>query len=187
MGAAASAHADAGDLVVRGRAVYLDFDNGQNSLPVLVEAKSRAIPEVDFTYYFTDRWAAEIILTYPQSVDIDVAGAHAGGVKALPPTLLAQYHFTGLGAFKPYVGAGLNLTLFFSRDNVLGGAAKVDSSSTGFALQAGFDYALSDRWSLNADLKYIQISTGVTVGGSKIGTLDLNPTGVSIGFGYKLN
>lgn len=134
MGAAGAAQAGSGDWVVRGRAMYLDFDNGQNSLPVAVEAGSRAIPEVDFVHYFTDRWSAELVLTYPQSVDIDVGGARAGSVKALPPTLLAQYHFTGMGAFKPYLGAGVNLALFSSRNHILGGAARVDSSSTGLAL-----------------------------------------------------
>ncbi len=33
----------------------------------------------------------------------------------LPPTLTLQYHFTDFGAFKPYVGAGVNYTVFFSQ------------------------------------------------------------------------
>ncbi len=41
-------------------------------------------------------------------------GAKIGTLKHLPPTLLAQYHFTNLGAFKPYVGAGINYTRFSS-------------------------------------------------------------------------
>ena len=187
LGASVSAQAAGGDWLLRVHGMNLAFDNGQNSLPVRVEADDRVIPEFDFSYFITDNFAMELVLTYPQTVDIAVGGAHAGSVKALPPTLLAQYHFTTMGAFKPYLGAGLNLTLFSSRDNILAGAAKVDSSSVGLAVQAGFDYSLNEKWSLNADLKYIQMNTGVTVTGSKIGTLDLNPTAISLGFGYKLN
>ncbi len=41
-------------------------------------------------------------------------GTKIGTLKHLPPTLLAQYHFTNFGAFKPYVGAGINYTRFSS-------------------------------------------------------------------------
>lgn len=186
VGVAATAQADAGDIVVRARALHLQFENGQNTLPVHVHAGHRWIPEVDVSYFFTPQVAAELVLSYPQTVDVKVGGGKAGAIKALPPTLLAQYHFTSLGAFKPYVGAGVNLTLYSSR-YVLDGAASVNRSSTGLAGQVGFDYALTDRWLLNVDAKYIQMKTKVRVGGERIGTLDLNPTGLSIGVGYKLN
>lgn len=184
LGAAAAAQAADTGFLVRGRATYLDFDNGQNSLPVEVKAGSKWIPEVDISYFYTPNFAMELVLTYPQTVDIDVGGNDAGSVKALPPTLLAQYHFTQMGTFTPYVGAGLNLTLFGKR-NVLAGAAHVDKSSVGFALQAGADFALNEKWSLNVDLKYIDMDTGVTVTGNKIGTLDLTPWVASVGLGYK--
>ena len=135
LGAAMTATAAQGDLVMRGRATLLDFDNGQNGMPALVEADSTWIPEVDFTYYLTDAVSAELVLTYPQKVDISVNGSDAGSVRALPPTLLAQYHFGNFGTFTPYVGAGLNLTLF-SKRGLLAGAARTDKSSVGFAVQA---------------------------------------------------
>lgn len=183
--AAAAAQAGQGDLVARVRATYLDFDNGQNSLPVVVKADSRLIPEVDFDYFLTDRVSAELVLTYPQKVDISVNGADAGSVTALPPTLLAQYHFAANdAAFSPYVGAGLNLTLFGSR-SVLAGGAHISKSSVGVAAQVGADMALSGGWSLNVDLKYITMNTNVYVGSTKAGKLDLNPVVASVGIGYK--
>lgn len=36
-----------------------------------------------------------------------------GKVWLLPPTLTFQYHFTDFGAFKPYVGAGVNYTILY--------------------------------------------------------------------------
>jgi outer membrane protein len=59
-----------GPLLVRARAVYVDFDNDQRGdLPlagvVKVEADSRWIPEVDISYFFTKNLAAELVLTAP--------------------------------------------------------------------------------------------------------------------------
>jgi outer membrane protein len=179
-----------GNWLVRGRAVQLNFDNGQSSgLPLngttKVEAVDRWIPEVDISYFFTKNIAAELVLTYPQNIDINVGGTKSGTIKALPPSLLLQYHFTDLGAFKPYVGAGLNYTIFSKRSNILNGAASVDSNSFGLAAQIGADYALSKNWSLNVDVKYVQMKTDVTLNGSKIGKVDLDPMLYGIGVGYR--
>jgi outer membrane protein len=182
---AAGAQAGQGNWVTRVRATYLDFNNGQNSLPVVVKADSRLIPEVDFSYYLTDNVSTELVLTYPQKVDISVNGNAAGSVKALPPTLLAQYHFGAAdAAFSPYVGAGLNLTLFSSR-SVLNGGAHISKSSVGVAGQVGADFALSGAWSLNVDLKYVMMDTSVYVGTTKAGKLGLDPWVASVGIGYR--
>jgi outer membrane protein len=140
--------ASQGNWLVRGRAVHLDFDNGQSSgLPLFgttkVGAEDRWIPEVDISYFFTKNIAAELVPIYPQKIDIKVGGARAGTIKAPPPSLLPQYHFTDLGAFKPYAGAGLNHTRFYKRDNILGGAALARQGGFGLAAQVGIDYALS--------------------------------------------
>ncbi|MDR2452183.1 MAG: outer membrane beta-barrel protein [Candidatus Accumulibacter sp.] len=180
-----------GSWLVRGRAVYLDFDNGQSSTlkrnlaGTKVEADSRWIPEVDISYFFTRNIAAELVLTYPQKIHIDVGGQRAGTIKALPPSLLAQYHFTNFGAFKPYVGAGLNYTIFSRRSNILGHAASVSKNSFGLVGQVGFDYAFSRNWSFNVDAKYVQMDTDVKVLGQKVGSIDLNPWLIGIGVGYR--
>ncbi|MDN4017397.1 OmpW/AlkL family protein [Zwartia panacis] len=182
--------ADPGSFMVRARAVYLGFENGQSGgLPIggntKVTAQSLWIPEVDFTYFFTKNIAAELVLTYPQDININVGGTKAGTISALPPSLLLQYHFTDMGAFKPYVGVGLNYTIFTKRDNILDGAAKVSSSSVGAVGQVGFDYMLDKNWGLNVDLKYIQMSTKVYVQGDKVGTVNLNPLSVGMGVSYR--
>lgn len=179
-----------GNWMVRGRAVYLDYHNGQSEgLPIggttKIEADNLWIPEVDITYFFTKNFAAELVLTYPQKVDIDVGGVKSGTIKALPPSLLLQYHFTDLGAFKPYVGAGLNYTVFYNRNNILNGAAEVDRSSFGLTGQIGFDYALNKNWFLNVDVKYVQMNTDVEVNGAKVGKVDLDPMLYGIGVGYR--
>lgn len=187
---AGAAHAQESPFMVRARAVYLGFDNDQRGgLPLgnttRVEAADRWIPEVDFSYFFTRNIAAELVLTYPQRVDIKVGGAKQGSIKALPPSLLIQYHLTDLGAFKPYAGVGLNYTIFSKRSNILDGAASVEKSSFGPAFQLGFDYTLTKHWSLNFDVKYIRMSTDVKVGGTTVGSVGLNPTTWGMGVGYR--
>ena len=182
--------ASEGNWLIRGRAVHLNWDNDQSSgLPLggttKVEAQNRWIPEVDVSYFFTRNIAAELVLTYPQKIDIDVGGTKQGTIKALPPSLLLQYHFTDLGAFKPYVGAGLNYPRFYKRNNILSGAAEVEKDSFGWTGQIGFDYALNKNWSLNVDAKYVKIDTDVKLNGSKIGHVDLNPWLLGVGIGYR--
>lgn len=178
--------------MVRARAVYLSWDNGnadglQNAGVGTVSADKRWIPEVDISYFFTKNIAAELVLTYPQDVDIKTAALGGiGHVQALPPSLLLQYHFTDLGAFKPYVGLGLNYTIFTKDSfNTALGKVSVDGSSWGLAAQLGMDYAIDKKWSINLDAKYIQMDTDVKLGGTKIGKLDLNPITYGVGIGYR--
>jgi outer membrane protein len=176
--------------MVRVRATDLNWENGQstatiNASGLNVNAKDKTIPELDITYFFTKNIAAELVLTYPQRVDIRSHSTSLGTVTALPPTLLAQYHFTQFGPLKPYVGAGINYTRFGSRN--LGGADEysVEKSSVGYAAQIGADYMLTKNWGINLDVKYIQIKTDVLSAGVSAGTLDLSPIATSVGVTYK--
>jgi outer membrane protein len=175
--------------MVRVRAVDLLWTNGQSGSVVQgsnVKAKDQIIPELDVSYFFTKNIAAELVLTYPQSIQIDAGGNKLGTIKALPPSLLLQYHFTDFGAFKPYVGAGVNYTIFSSRNNLSGGAYSVDSSSFGAVGQVGMDYMFDKNWGLNVDLKYATMSTNVTdTAGANVGKLTLNPWMPAVGVTYK--
>jgi len=175
--------------MVRVRAVDLLWANGQSGSVVQgsnVKAKDQIIPELDVSYFFTKNIAAELVLTYPQAIQIDAGGNKLGTIKALPPSLLLQYHFTNFGAFKPYVGAGVNYTIFSSRNNLSGGAYSVDSSSFGAVGQVGMDYMFDKNWGLNVDLKYATMSTNVTdTAGANVGKLTLNPWMPAVGVTYK--
>ncbi len=193
----------AGDFVARVRAVHLQSANTNSAdlkatLTAVVGSPAEAsindkwIPEIDFTYFVTSNVAAELILTYPQKQDLYVntsAGqAKIATFKHLPPTLTAQYHFTGMGAFKPYLGAGVNYTRLsrVSFDPSLSGLGlELKKNSFGLAFQAGADYALDKKWSLNLDVKKVQIKTEVSSNGTKIGTFKVDPLLVGLGVGYK--
>ena len=179
--------------MVRIRAVDLVWQNGQTDTvsALNVKAENQIIPELDISYFFTKNIAAELVLTYPQQVNI-TAGAgntNVGKITALPPSLLIQYHFTDLGALKPYIGAGVNYTIFGNRQNfpALGNSVTVNQSSIGPVTQIGADYMFDKNWGLNVDLKYAAISTNVNAvsDGANLGKLTLNPWMPAVGVTYK--
>ncbi|MGH0000164.1 OmpW/AlkL family protein [Pseudovibrio ascidiaceicola] len=150
------------------------------------------VPELDITYYFTDNIAAELILgTTWANVDGDGAidGADIGETWILPPTLTLQYHFTNFGKFKPYVGAGINYTIFYGQDG-RGDFKDIDIENTfGAALQVGFDYMIDDNWGVNLDVKklFLEPDYEVTTNtGAKLkGTAELNPWLIGAGVTYR--
>lgn len=171
--------------LVRVRAVNLDSAN-KDSTGLDLSINNKVIPELDISYFFTPNWAAELILTYPQkhTVSSGVVGGEIGTLKHLPPTLTAQYHFTGLGGFVPYVGAGVNYT-HFSNVDLLGGGADVKRNSYGLAVQVGADIPLTKNLSLNVDVKKVQIGTTVSVGGTEMGKFKVDPLLIGVGLGWR--
>lgn len=69
---AAHAQAQENPWIVRVRAVDLLFQNGQTSTvaDLNVKAKNQVIPEFDVSYFFTKNIAAELVLIWPQQVNI---------------------------------------------------------------------------------------------------------------------
>lgn len=157
--------------------------NGAN-----VDVSTTVVPELDFTYFFDENWAAELILaTAKHDVDTDLgSGIDLGHVWILPPTLSLQYHFTG-GTVKPYLGAGINYTFFYGIDE--GDVVDMDyDDAVGFSVQAGLDYDLGSNWFLNLDIKKLLLTTDVKVdtGNGIIPVeVDLNPWIFGVGVGLK--
>ncbi|MFC0167401.1 OmpW family protein [Pseudoduganella danionis] len=175
--------------LVRVRAVHID--PADKSDPVggagasdRLTVSSKTIPELDVSYFFTPNLAAELILTYPQKHDVFLDGGKIGTFKHLPPTLLAQYHFVLDAPIKPYIGAGVNYTTL-SKVDLLAGKAGLEHDSFGFALQAGVDYAIDKKWSLNVDVKKVQIRSDVFIGGAKASAVKVDPLLVGVGVGYR--
>jgi outer membrane protein len=180
--------ADAGPWLVRARALHLDSAN-KDTTGLNLSVNNKTFIEVDISYFFSPNWAAELVLTVPQKHTLSSNGAKIGTLKHLPPTLLGQYHLGGLGALRPYVGAGINFTNFsdvkFEPAVVTALRPNVKRTSVGLALQAGFDYELGGGWLVNVDVKKVKLDTDVTSGGTKVGTFTLDPVLFSVGVGYR--
>jgi outer membrane protein len=179
---------DSGNFIVRARAVHLDSAN-KDSTNLGLSINNKTLPEIDFTYFLTPNLALELILTYPQKQKLSIT--HVGEIgtfKHLPPTLLLQYHVTGMGGFRPYIGAGVNFTNISDVEwGATGQALKLNlkRNSYGLAVQVGVDVPLGGGWLLNFDAKKVQIKTDVTSAGTKLGTFKVDPLLLSVGVGMR--
>lgn len=180
--------AEQGDWIIRARALYLDSAN-KDSTGLGLSVNNKTFPELDISYFFDKNWAAELVLTYPQKHDIRSNGTTIGSLKHLPPTLSLQYHFADAGAWRPYVGLGVNATLFSSNRFIPAVQSalnpSVGGSSFGLAVGAGFDVPLGDGWLFNVDLKKVQIRTDIKSNGSKVGEFKVDPLLFSLGIGKR--
>lgn len=179
---------DSGDWIVRARAVSLTSEN-KDSTGLDLSINDKVLPEVDISYFFSPNFALELILTYPQEQDVRSGGAKIGSFKHLPPTLTAQYHFTGLSGWRPYVGLGVNYTRIsdvnFNSDVDEALGPTLEKDSFGLAAQVGVDVPLGGGWLLNFDLKKVQIGTTVSSFGTEVGKLKVDPWLASIGVGMR--
>jgi len=171
---------------VRGLVVVPDEGGSVSPIGGTVTINNSAVPELDISYYFTDHIAAELILaTAKHSVAATVGPTPLGSVWLLPPTLTLQYHFTPHQIISPYIGAGVNYTIFYNTNTPAGLNVNYDDSF-GLALQAGADYHLNDHWMLNVDLKKIFLDTSVNINSGAItANADINPWIFGFGIGYR--
>ena len=145
----------------------------------------------NLSYMIKENVAIELLAATPFSHDIKGTGALAGAgkvgeTKQLPPTLSVQYHFKPKASVRPYVGAGINYTIFFSEKTTgaLAGTTLSLDDSWGLAVQAGVDVDINKDWFFNADIRYINIeSTATTALGTAEVTID--PTVISLGVGTR--
>ena len=166
-----------------------------------VKTSDAIIPELDISYFFTRNIAAELILgvTRHEVTGTGVpatAGLDVGRAWLLPPTLTLQYHFTDFGAFKPYIGAGVNYTVFYNQSagNSFNNAGVIVTQShlhNSFApaAQIGFDYMIDKHVGLNVDVKKIWLRPDWdgTLGGAVpvTGKVNLDPWLIGTGLTYK--
>jgi len=175
--------------LVRVRAVHLDPADksdpvGGTGASDRLHVSSKWIPDVDVSYFFTPYLSAELLLTVPQKHDVTLDGQRIGSFRHLPPTLLAQYHFLPGAQIDPYIGAGINYTLI-SKVDILNGAGRLEHDSVGAALQAGVDFRIDSWWSVNLDVKKIQIRSDVDINGAHASRVKVDPLLLGVGVGYR--
>jgi outer membrane protein len=165
-------------------------------------------------YMLSSSFGVELLASTPFTHDVTAnlngyaAGLKvaAGSVKQLPPTLSVVYYPMGnsSSAWQPYAGLGVNYTIFFKEKTntelealtgTLAGAAgpvpldlKVDNS-VGLAWQVGLDYKMTDKWSLNGAVRWIDIKTDAVFTSSlgdtiRVNNIDLSPVVYQLSVGY---
>lgn len=183
-----------GDVVLRARALgVLPHEDASIAGVVTgneISIENSIVPELDLSYFLTDTIALEVIAAVtPHEVGTKNSSAgplDLGNVWLLPPTLLLQYHYKHSGAFKPYVGAGINYTVFFNDDAGSSVTNVKYENSIGPALQIGADYALDEHWMLNVDAKKLWVNSDVSFNNGAIAAdVDIDPVVIGLGIGYR--
>jgi len=194
--AALAKSSDSYDWIIRSRAVFVKTDTSSkvSTLGGHVAASTDQVPELDFTRFITPNIAAELILATTQhNIALKGSGTNEtsslGSVRLLPPTLTLQYHANPTGTFRPYVGAGLNYTFFYGAKTPYSTNTQITSMKyqdhLGYALQAGFDYMIDERFGVNFDVKKIFLKTNVQVNNLYTAQVRLDPWLIGGGVSYR--
>lgn len=138
---------------------------------------------INATWMFSDNMGLDILGATPFTHDITLDGVgKIGETKHLPPTVGIQYHFSPKSNVRPYVGAGINYTTFFSEKTTAVISSLSLDDSVGLAVQAGIDVDINENWFFNADLRYMNIETTAK---TDLGNIDveINPWVIGLGVG----
>ncbi len=199
------ASAKAGDVILRARAIIVAPQESSSGIqPTFpgekVKVSNRWAPEVDVTYMLTDNIGFELIAATTKHHVSGRSGTtgsigRLASTWVLPPTLTAQYHFAPDAAVRPYVGAGVNYTIFYSEkasSGLEGAVGDTDvslSNSLGPAIQAGVDLDIGKNFFLNFDAKWVRIRTKARLNTTALGTervkVHIDPLIFGVGIGRR--
>lgn len=197
--------AEKGDWLVRGGATMvapgsdnLRVDAGEG-VTLTLEVDDATTFGFDVTYMMTENLGLDLLLAWPLTHDVKAKGS-SGGVSVdlgkiaetdlLPPTVSLQWYFMPNATFSPYVGAGINWSIFSSEKLIDAEGAKLSlDDSFGYALQVGADWKFGEAWFVNFDIRYLDVDTDAEVtddvGTEKLGTIEIDPFVYSIMLGRK--
>lgn len=120
-----------------------------------------------------------------------LAGMDVGEVTYGPAFVTVNYHFPTTGAFKPYIGAGINYTIIFDTEDG-DDISNFDADNTsGAVLRAGFEYRINDNHGFFVSANKILISTKATgtvpaFGGAPVSAdIDLDPLIIHAGWALR--
>ena len=142
---------------------------------------------------FTPQIGLEFVLGIPPTFKAKATGSVAFlgdnvlSAKNVAPTVLLNYHFFSPGdTWRPYIGAGINYTHFSNVKSSLAPDVKM-SNSTGLALQAGINYAITKDIGLFASIAKVNVKSKVVAVSSTVltTTVDFRPIVYSAGVSYQ--
>lgn len=163
-----------------------------------VDISATGIPELDFTYFLAKNFSANLILGTTKhkvsATNTALGNVDLGKVWLLPPTLTFAYHMPVSAQVQPYVGAGVNYTIFYGAKNGPKIAKTSYKNAFAPAAQLGVDFDISKKLFLNFDIKKLWLSTDATVttvssvadGATVVADTQIDPWLFSFGIGIKL-
>jgi outer membrane protein len=111
------------------------------------------------------------------------------------PTALIEYVFLDeSSAFRPYVGVGVNYSMFYNRnitpagEAIIGGPTRVElSSSVGPAVTGGISYRVARNWSVMASYSWARVTShlnAITTDVDRTSSISFGPTTLIVAAGY---
>ncbi len=156
------------------------------------EAQDNATLGFDIGYRFNEHFSATLSGGIPPKTKLygtgPLQGVFLGSTYYAPAVMAVQYHLPDFGlGVRPYLGGGLNYTLFFGEKD---GAVSNLKIKNKFApvLQVGAELDINDKWGLYFDAKKIWLSstaTGTVGGAPARAEITANPYVISGGLTYK--
>jgi outer membrane protein len=133
------------------------------------------------------RFALELDVS-PQSREVELVDGtepapNLGSLEILPLVLLLQWRPMPGGSVRPYVGAGVALSIFWEKSGELNSTDI--PADTGVALQLGLDFPLSPRLSGNFDFRWHSLTADIGTAGEPLATLRIHPSSLNLGVGYR--
>jgi outer membrane protein len=188
----------AGDVVVGLSAIGVLPENRGGRVEAIggrPHASDSATAQLDVSYFFTP-WLSANLIAATTRHDIEARGTALGTVDlghvwALPPTLTLQVHPLPASRFSPYLGLGVNHTVFYAESGRrTPGIASVDvRNAWGMAVNFGADIELAPRWALNLDAKKILFLEPEALVNTATGTIraraDISPWVIGAGIRYR--
>lgn len=156
------------------------------------EASDTVTAQLDLTYFLAPQVSLNLIAATTRH-DVHVRNSAIGDVDlgrvwALPPTLNLQFHPFPQARFSPYIGAGLNYTVFYGE----GGARSAPvnkvaiDNAFGYGFNVGLDVEVSPSWLVNVDAKRLWLRPDVGVNGGAItGHANIDPWIVGASVRYR--
>lgn len=170
-----------GDWVVKFGAATVQPD-GDGALDGAVDVEGDTQLGLTLTYMLSDNLGINLLAASPFTHDIELNGQKVGEASHLPPTLTLQYHFAPRSRVNPYLGAGVNYTVFFDEKSSLGDLSLDDS--VGVAVEVGLDIAFTDTWGFNLAIWKADIETDADLDGAPLDTVKIDPWVFMLGAVY---
>jgi len=212
MSGAALAH-EPGDIIVRGGVMYISPDVDSSEVTVggvtypgseVKISNAATLFNLSGTWMVTPHFGLELTLGGPYTYDLKTKGVNSPALRGnklaevtqQPITASAQLFFLPRDyRFQPYVGVGLNYTSFyderFTRRQRREGWRRLEiDDSWGLALQAGFDFMITDNWLVNASVWKLDVDTEAKGKNRRTGErlkfdVDTDPWMYFVGVGYR--
>jgi outer membrane protein len=200
------AFAEAGDILLKGRVIYVMPKNNLVDIPAglgngPLSVKDTVGAEFSATYLWSDQIGVELALgggkTDFPTADSVAARGELLSASVVMPSIVMQFHPMPKAAISPYIGVGVNYTLFYDEKpgavllnnslNAKNDLAVQAEGKFGVVGQIGVDIPINEKIFVNIDVKYVKSNTTLSVKNSKYSFIDvnLNPFIFGIGLGFR--